>query len=144
MCRHIHLVCLIVAVVVFISLNSSWLCRQESRVKWFEAEHQVHVKWEPQMEEYQEALKIVNCGKQRVFYLSTHKYHAGTERFNVRFLLFILYIITIVIIILIINIIVIIIIIIIIITKLIVEFIIIKFIYLFTYCCYFSSFLPLS
>ncbi len=56
----------------------------------FEVEHRVNVRWEPQMEEYQEALKIANCGKQqelksqvmivvieRVFYLTTLKHHAG-------------------------------------------------------------------
>ena len=65
MCAHTHLVCLIVAVIVFISLNLSWLCRQESHVKRFEAEHQVQVRWELQMEKYQEALKIAYCGKQQ-------------------------------------------------------------------------------
>ena len=64
--------------------------RQESAVKRFEMEHQVHVRWEPHMEEYQEAMKIANIGKQqvlkdqmmttareRVFYLTTLKHHAG-------------------------------------------------------------------
>ena len=32
----------------------------------FEMEHHVHVRWESQMEEYQEAMKIVTIGKQQI------------------------------------------------------------------------------
>ncbi len=55
----------------------------------------MHVRWEPQMEEYEEALKIANCSKQqelksqmmaavreRVFYLTTLKHHAVAYHYN--------------------------------------------------------------
>lgn len=80
----------------------SLLCRQESAIKRIETEHYVHVRWESQMEEYQEAMKIATIGKQqvlkdqmmtavreKVFYLATLKHHAGIVTFNFRSLLFI-------------------------------------------------------
>ena len=66
------------------------MCRQEQAVQRFELEKHVGIRWESSAEEYQEALKILNCGKQqrlksqildiakeRLFYLNTLKHHTG-------------------------------------------------------------------
>lgn len=69
------------------------LNRHESLVRRFEMEHGVAVRWDKQMEEYQEAVKIASMGKrqklkeemlnvarERVFYMNTLTYHAGKQR----------------------------------------------------------------
>lgn len=68
------------------------MCRQEHVVQKFELENGISVRWEPDMEEYKEAMKIVTKGKQqrikermlatakeRIFYLSTLTHHAGKK-----------------------------------------------------------------
>lgn len=65
-------------------------CRQEHTVRKFEADNGVQVRWTPEMEEYQEAMRVANASKQqklkqemlhsareRVFYLNTLVHHAG-------------------------------------------------------------------
>ncbi len=64
--------------------------RQELVVQKFEMENSIHLRWKTSTEEYGEALKIANTGKQqllknqlldavkeRVFYLNTLSHHTG-------------------------------------------------------------------
>ena len=64
--------------------------RQENMIRKFESEHGVIVRWTADMDEYKEAMRIANMGKQqivkqemlqiareRVFYLSTLANHTG-------------------------------------------------------------------
>lgn len=73
------------------SLN---VIRSEHAVQRIELENGVRERWEPHMEEYKEAFKIINIGKQqvlkqqmqetareRVFYLTTLAHHAGCAQY---------------------------------------------------------------
>lgn len=66
--------------------------RLEHNVQRFELENSISVRWEPHMEEYKEAMKIVTkveqqkikeqmrtTAKERTFYLTTLVHHAGKD-----------------------------------------------------------------
>ncbi len=69
--------------------------RHETMVRRFELQHGVAVRWDKEMEEYQEAVKIasmskkqklkeemLNVAKERLFYMNTLTYHAGKQRID--------------------------------------------------------------
>ena len=55
-----------------------YCCRQEHTVWKFETDHGVQVRWTAEMEEYQEAMKIANAGKQQK--LKMEMLHSARER----------------------------------------------------------------